>query len=773
LCAFLAAPRADARSAAEIRAQARQVGGAGGDPTAEQHRVEQLGPLVLGFIELSDDAARSGSETSRREELRGAFEAIYEPLNAIYAARSNHIESLAHDVMEQDGDLEALYETKDFRASQAVAAQALYYLSWLDYYGARLYDGGRRKELLEAAEKGFSQFSTGDQKGELIAESQLGRGLCALELGDGDAALRDFKLVIDDPGVSPERQAKARLAMLDAYARAGRSADALRYSDELLRSGQLPPADVPLVKFVRLQILFDAADKSRGADAARARQDASALMEQLRHVGPGWADKVDALMVARVSDPAQWAGQAQSPRVKWELARLMLAKNDADHAVPLLAEIAASSAADAKPLQPEAHYWLGVVRFKANDFGAAADELDAALAAPGDWAGEARYLRFKALEALMSKQATPQLGERYIAAMTDFIEHNPDHPMSDEARYRLGEYRQETGEFDDAIKQYAAVHADSPFALRARFGTLQSRFELLKADSDPHARQAQLDAVGHDLDALRAELDAIKRQPKGAADTGVQEVEAKTTLLRAVYVSLRGGSEEDVATSLADFGRRFPAQPDLLPQALRLRLGALLQLGQFAAAEQALKENTAVLEKEDRVAAIEGLAAGYAKAGARRKAQGEGAAADAASRVALALYQIADGAGGAPDAKQKLTVARLQEATGDWNAAAASYREILQADGNSLAALRGLAHVDEVQGKTADALAHWSAYTAKARPGDPGWYQGQYEQARLTLATGDKRKSCDLLTTLRPSMPGVSDADLRSQLEALYKQACG
>jgi hypothetical protein len=169
LLALLTAIPAHALSASEIRTQTRQIGGAGGDAAGEQRRVEQLGPLVLAFIELSDDAARNGSEAQRRDELRGAFEAIYGPLNGIYDARSGHLESLAHAVMDQDGDLEALYETKDFRESQALAAQALYSPNWLDYYGARLADGARKKELLAAAEKGFS---VRDRRAEGRADSR-------------------------------------------------------------------------------------------------------------------------------------------------------------------------------------------------------------------------------------------------------------------------------------------------------------------------------------------------------------------------------------------------------------------------------------------------------------------------------------------------------------------------------------------------------------------------------------------------------------------------
>ena len=414
-----------------------------------------------------------------------------------------------------------------------------------------------------------------------------------------------------------------------------------------------------------------------------------------------------------------------------------------------------------------------MARFKSNDFAAAADELDAALAAPGDWSKEARYLRFKALEAMMVKEANPALADRYATALTEFVAQAPDHPMIAEGRYRLAEYKQASGQFEAAIEEYGQVKGDPSYELRARFGTLQSRFELLKTDSDPQARKARLDAIGRDLDTFFVQVKEFKSKQKGA-DVALQEIEAKATLLQAVYLSLSGdGGDEKMVVLLADFGQRFPQQTDLLPQAVRLRLSALLQLARFADAEQAVQTNAAALATENRPDAIEGLATSYAKAGSRRKAQGDAAGAETAARVALALYQVLDGAGTSGDTKQKLTVARLHESTNNWQAAAAIYREILQADGNSLVALRGLAHAEAEQGKTADALALWASYTEKSRPGDPSWFRGQYEQARLMVASGDKQKSCDLLTKLRPAMPGLTDTDLRGQLNDLHKQACG
>lgn len=769
LLAATAGP-AGALSTGEIRARARAVGGASGDAAVEQQRVAELGELVLAFIDQCDSAVRAGSESARRDELRGAFEAINGPLDAIYTSRAGRLEALARGVMDQDGDLEALYETPEFKQSQAVAAAALYYRNWLDYYGARLYDGERRKALLTAAEKGFSEFAVGDQPGELQIEALLGRGLCHLELGDTASALRDFQLVVDTATASPERKAKARLAMLDAYARGGRTQEALRYADEVLRSGQVPAADVPVVRYVRLQALFDAADKAKGADAERYRREAATLMDSLRATGKGWADKVDALMVARVDDPREWAGKADSPRVQWELARLMLAKNDYAGATPLLQQLIASGDADAKPFQPEAHYWLGVGAFKAGDFTAATAELDAALAAGGgEWADEARYLRFKALESLMAQpQADPVLAERYRAALRDFLAQSPAHPLADEARYRYGELLQAQGDFAAAIDEYGKVQGDPAYVLRARFGTLQSRFELLKGDADPPTRTARLAAIGADLDAVEAQTKALQAQK--SAGVALPEIEAKATLLRAVYLSLTSDKgDEQVAALLADFGQRFPDQPELQAQAARLRLGALLPLGRFAEAEQVVTQYEPALAAEHRGEQLEGLASGFRKASVRRKADGDAAGSAAAARTALALLALVGDQGGA---KQQMETAQLQEATGDLAAAEASYAAILAADPNALLALRGLARVAETRGDLKGARARWAEYTRKSRPGDSGWFQGEYQQARLLVAAGDRKAACQRLSNLRDAMPALSDADLRRDFGALYEKAC-
>jgi len=123
-------------------------------------------------------------------------------------------------------------------------------------------------------------------------------------------------------------------------------------------------------------------------------------------------------------------------------------------------------------------------------------------------------------------------------------------------------------------------------------------------------------------------------------------------------------------------------------------------------------------------------------------------------------------------ARQQMETAQLQEATGDLAAAEKSYAAIVAADPNALLALRGLARVAEARGDLAGAKAHWAEYTKKSRAGDAGWFQGEYQQARLEVAAGDKKAACKRLDDLRPAMPALTDADMRKELTTLYDQAC-
>jgi tetratricopeptide (TPR) repeat protein len=749
-------------------------GTAAAQTTTQQETIERLGRATLAFIDRSDRAANAGAEGRERAALRREFDGIQRPLDDIYQTNRDALERMAKRVMDEDGDLEALYETPEFKRAQSLASQSLYYLNWLDYYGARLYDGARRKELLEAARSGFSEFAVGDRRTELLVESLLGRGLCNLELGNTEYAVHDLRSVMDDAHASPERRAKARLALLDAYVRGGNLSDALRLSTQLLGSGSR--ADDNVIRFLRIRALLDGAKKASPADAGRYRQEALAQMDQLRRAGGGWSEKVTALLITSVDNPEQWASRVDSPFAKWELAKIFVQKGDYKQAAPLLESVVASTDSALAAHQSQAHYFLAVAQLQAKQYQAAANNFTAALQrADESYAADAAYLRFKALEALVAQGAPPEIAGLYEAAMTEYLDRFPTHKSAFEARFRLGELRQAQRRFPEAIEAYALVRGDPAFELRAAFGTLQCRFEQLEALDGNVAgeqRTALLAPIGPALTAF--DEHAAAYTPSGAP-TGdgvpLPQMRAKAAVMRAVYVTLQPDPQaQAVLDALADFEAKYPDQADLLPQVTKLRMNAYLRLDRFTDAEAEVDRHGPQLLAAVGPKGVDDLAVGFVREGARRRPTDGADANVAAQRTALRLYELVPAEDS--NAKGTLTKARLYETTGEPQKAAALYETVLGENPQSLAALRGLGRIAEAEGRLPAALGYWQQIVAAARPGDAPWYEGRYEVARLTQATGKPRDACTQLQELKPAMPGLGDPELRKKLDALYREVC-
>jgi len=775
-------PATYAQGGGDIRSSARQIDAqidaqrsAGQfNAAAQQRAVEQLGQLVMRFIDVSDKTANVGGPRGENDALIGTFQALHEPLSQIYAINSGNLERMSRKIMDEDGDLEALYETQAFKESQVVASQALYFLNWLNYYGGRLMaEGPKRKELLDKAQRGFSEFAVGDRRNDLLVESLLGRGLCHLELGNTEFAIHDLKAVANDAAASPERKSKARLAMLDAYVRNGNTAEALRLSDELLSGGARGEENV--VRFLRIRVLLNAAKKSSGADAERYRQQALSMMEQLRRSGPGWEEKVAALAASSIDNPEKWAANANSPFAKWELAKLLVQKGDYKGATPLLEGLVASNDEAMRRNLGEAHYFLGLAKFKDGEYPQAAVELEAALKEEKpSYGADAAYMYFKATEAVAAKEPDADHGARYEQAIRTYLSRYPDHRSAFEAQFRLGELLQAQRKFAEALEAYGAVKGDPAFELRAQFATLQCRFELLQVTDgrDATQRSQEVERIGSGLQAFTQRA-ADYQKSRGREDgVPLDQMRAKAAIMKAVYLNLQQGqNDQAMLDALAGFEKSYPQQTDLVPQVSRLRLIAYQRLGRFSDAQAEVKAHGPALLASYGTKGIEDMAVGFVREGARRRAQEGDAANQAAQQAALELYEllVTDGEGGG---KAKLTLARLYENTGELGKAQELYAEVFKSNDTSTQALRGLARIAEAQGRSADALGYWQKLATLMRPGDAPWYEGKYQVARLTSVTGKKKEACAQLDELKPAMPGLSDVDLRKQLNDLYQQAC-
>lgn len=769
-------------AAADLRDEARQASagvaspGAAArlDPAAQRRSIEALGGVTMRFLEASDTTTHAGTEKRDREGLRATYDLLAPALESLREATTGEASRRAREVMDEDGDLEALLESEEHRRLQSLGAQALYYLNWLRLYGARWADEASRRPRLEEARRGFSEFIGGDASAELQAESRLGRGLAALELERIDEAARDLREVAATGSVSAEQRDRARLALLDGFVRHGRPAEALRLSEELLRGS--PSRDTNTIRFLRIRALLESARKSGAAEASRQRQQAMSLIDTLRAAGGIWEDRANALFATAVEDPARWAASTDSPLARWELARMMLSKGDKAGARPLLEEVVKSEAGAVRSVLPQAHYYLGVTQFEAGDWTAAAASLDSALADAGeaDFIPEAAYLRFKAQEALAAKEPETARAPAYESAILEFLERAPNHPWLMEGRFRLGELRQTQGRFEEAIAAFAKVEGDPGFEMRARFASLQCRFELLGREGADQG--ALLTAIGPELDRFEeaaltfATRRTMVKESSGLTPETVAAMRAKTELMRIVHGNLtQAVTPEVVLETLAGFETRYPEQKDLFPQMARLRLAAALPSGRFEAAAADADRYGDALIADYGPAVVEELAVAFVREGARRSA--EPGANEKAQRIALALQDRLPMEGDT-SGRLRLTRAKLRENLGDAMGAATLYREVLSLQPGSLPARRGLARLAEAGGDLAAAQSEWNAVREASRPGDAPWYEAHYETARLAHARGDSRAACRQLEQLKPAMPGLSDVDLRGRLDALYQKAC-
>lgn len=781
VAAFIAAaaPRlAVAQSAEDLRLSAARIAASIAelertgklDRNAQQRAIEDLGPLALAFFQLSDRAVFAGGSGQQGEALRRAYLAISEPLQAIYNKNNADLQASVQKVIEEDGDLEALQDSEPYRAAQLVASQALYFLNWLHYYGARLYEGQGARELLDKARRGFSEFAVADQPSDLTVESLLGRGLCHLELGEIEFAVHDLSAVVRDTKASPERRTKARFALLDAHVRSRNVKQALPLSEELLATTRGDEAN--WVRFLRIRALLDAARKTAGPEGERHRQLALAMMDQLRQAGGAWADRVTALAQTEIENPEEWLKKATSPFAKWELAKLLMQKNDHATALPLLQDVVRSQDPSLESQKREAHYLLGLAQFKAGEYLEAADSLEGALrGSETGFAADASYLRFKALEAAVAADPTAVEPERYEDSLRTFLDRYPRHASAFEARYRLGELLQAQGRFQQAKEAYAEVKGDPSFELQALFATLQCSFELLGGATREAERRTLLAQIGEELDNYEEKAAAYEARPRAEDPTPVKQMRAKVAIMKAVYVKLQPPvNHKAVLAALSGFEERYGPQEELLPQVIRLRLEAYLPLGRFEEARAQVAAGPDAIARLG-AAEIERLAVSYLREGARRSGRGDGGANDAAQQVARAFYEILarDESG---SSRSKLTLARLYENTGELDKARALYAEVMQAKGESTSALRGLGRIAERQGQLEEALQRWQTLVAGTRPGDYPWYEGSYEVARLTATAGRTGEACTQLERLKPAMPGLSDTDLRAKLDSLYRDLC-
>jgi hypothetical protein len=127
-------------------------------------------------------------ERGQKEQATAVFPDLERALSSAYQELQDRLDRMRDDVMERDGDVEGLYRESRWREPEIASLVITYHLAWVRYQGAQLTTDQKRKNaLLDKAVEGFSQFLVVNEVPEVYAESQYGRGLAFLDMGNSQA----------------------------------------------------------------------------------------------------------------------------------------------------------------------------------------------------------------------------------------------------------------------------------------------------------------------------------------------------------------------------------------------------------------------------------------------------------------------------------------------------------------------------------------------------------------------------------------------------------
>ena len=182
-----------------------------------QARLDRLQQRTKAFYELL--------ERGERERAAPLWPEIERELASLGDELQERLDQMRQDVMDRDGDLEELYRSSRWREPEIMSLVVTYHLAWVRYQGAQLAgDAARRKDLLQKAVRGFSQFLLVNEVPEIYAESLYGRGLAFLDLGETAKAIEDLEAATQ--AGAPAVVAKARGALEEARRRTSARAGA-------------------------------------------------------------------------------------------------------------------------------------------------------------------------------------------------------------------------------------------------------------------------------------------------------------------------------------------------------------------------------------------------------------------------------------------------------------------------------------------------------------------------------------------------------------------
>ncbi len=778
-------PEVEAATIAELSARAKQARSKANalktgswNAQAKLQAIQILGPVALEFVALPN-LAQSVKTPSSKKAIRDIYETLQGPLNDIYTGSFKRVDQMTQDVIARDGDLEAVQDSQEYRAEQGVAARALYFLNWLNYIGSFTFDEKKKETLLTKAMNGFGEFAVGDQASRLKNESLFGRALSERELEKFDWAIRDFELLLKQPGVSADMKRKAQRALKQTrrYAKRGGKA-------------QPSPTELAQAQFQQAKSIAKQSRKASGKKRSQLRGQLLGLILELRKAGGKWKDRADALMQAELTREEELViAEQENPFPPWLKAKEHMQKRRFAKAVPFLEEVVASNDPNAAVYQADAQYYLGIGLYEQRRYRQAINTLDTFLSNGGaktKHASDAEYFQFKSAESLYARDQSARNGKLYVQAIRDFTRKYPKHRSIYEAHFRLGEYYQEQEEYLKATDAYKKVRGAPAFRVRADYATLQAYFEVLHAIEDGDtssglSEDAIRQRIGASLDDYwKSSATLAKSSPKLVKRDPYREYPGKVSVMHAVYLSHdMDANAEQIVSFLEGFEEKYPKQPDAFETVARTRLVALQKTGRYA---ELARDVDTILERyqpDKQEELLAGLSGVLEKDIRQLRRQDDKDNELIAKRTLTRLHEAwlkNDGEFAedqSPD-RFRYDLAQLYLDTKQYDKAEVIYKNLEQKQGAySIVSTVGLAQISEVRGNKKRALSLWEAMLKGTQVGDPLWFRGTFEVARLNDTLGNSTQACKTVSSAQKMLKRLGDTSLKTKIKDFASQTCG
>jgi TolA-binding protein len=692
-----------------------------------------VGPAAaesLGELERRAKSFYDLLERGQKEQAAAVFPDLERALASSLQEMQDRLDKMRDEVTDRDGDVEALYRESRWRETEIASLVVTYHLAWVRYQGAQLTTDPKRKNtLLDKAAEGFSQFLVVNEVPEVYAESQYGRGLAFLDLGNYSQAREDLEAAAKNPHTAAK--AKAALAEL-----------------ERKQTGKKEPVvEDPAALLARM-----ADTVAKAASDASAEKEATELARGLAARGGDWPKRVEGAIAAKLGDGAPTS--IRSSYGLFLLGQLAIDRGRCADVAPL-AEAGATVKDGARAKhRPELLYLdagcrlnAGKAREAAGIFGTILDEFpDAAKAR------DAAYYRFRALDVARANDAS--LTPAFQEALATFVQRFPKDDAGGEAHYQLGELARAQGECPKAVTEYARVTGGA-FAGRARLGVIEcDAAALVKAGkaATPEARAAlvaKAKAFVHDI------------APKGPDEQAV----ARAALVGGLVAS-DASDPKTVVELLDDYERKYPNEREWHPTAVQRRLKARVALGAFADAERDLDAFVKNADEAERRATLDDLGRALQK----ELDAGDEARRTTATTLARKVYQALVAAGG--ETADRIALADIEMRAGNPDEARKLYDETLAKDPASSEAMRGSARAAAALGDGAGAMARWKQVLESSQTGGTAWYEARIEQVKLLVAAGDVGQACDVVRLSVGRSSSTGGDQLEKQLRQIASQSC-